>query len=921
MSKIHEFQVQIQTTQPTLILITETWLNADIPDTVLALPDYEIFRGDRHQMRGGGVCIMVKNEINGQKIYSNINVNYQNPQAIDMIWVNLRICSKTMLIGCVYRPPHVGTHENLAMVESLSKAFTENPETVVMGDFNYPEIDWSALVLKSHNVCAGDFLRSYQEWNCWQIVTEDTRMRGEQSSLLDLLLVSDKKLVSEVKYLPPIGKSDHCVILSALQLQLERPTKKILKRNYWGANYEVVNQHIQGELERMESTVCYGELERVTNETIDLYIPLRPQRVNSKKPWISVILFKEIDKKRSLWDKYKKNKTKDNYDQYRQHNNQLKTKILQAKKHYEEDILERGDKHFYAFIKRSLNSRITHLVLRDKYNDIVTEGTQVAKILAEQFQQMYTREPDTDLPALPNETRNCCEITNIEITDDKVYEALMSLKKDSSPGPDGISSVFLINCARTLAPYLAQVFSILLQNGEVPDSWKEAYVIPIYKKGDRTDPANYRPISLTSHLCKVLEKIITKEISNFLILHKIIPPDQHGFLAKRSTTTNLLKCVNHWTKEIDERQPVDVLYLDYEKAFDKVPLKRLLLKLDHYGIRGSVLLWIKDFLIDRTYKVRVNGECSQSLGVFSGVPQGSVLGPLLFIAYISDLSALIRTNISLFADDTKLYCNPLKDKDSFLRDIEVLEEWADTWLMKLNKEKCYILHLGANNPHYTYELKGLELKAVNQHKDLGLIVSSDLKWATHIAQTVKRANSLIYLVQRAFSNTSVDMISKIYKSFIRPKLEYAHSIYCPYYVGDIELMERVQRRVTRMPLELRGVAYEERLEKFRLPTLRQRRLRGDLIETYKILSSGYSEEINLSSMYQHNTNEHLRGHSKKLSKEKCATLVRKNFLTNRVVYQWNALDEETISAPNINIFKNRLDQNLKDINIHLVHYL
>ena len=163
MSKIHEFQVQIQTTQPTLILITETWLNADIPDTVLALPDYEIFRGDRHQMRGGGVCIMVKNEINGQKIYSNINVNYQNPQAIDMIWVNLRICSKTMLIGCVYRPPHVGTHENLAMVESLSKAFTENPETVVMGDFNYPEIDWSALVLKSHNVCAGDFLRSYQE--------------------------------------------------------------------------------------------------------------------------------------------------------------------------------------------------------------------------------------------------------------------------------------------------------------------------------------------------------------------------------------------------------------------------------------------------------------------------------------------------------------------------------------------------------------------------------------------------------------------------------------------------------------------------------------------------------------------------------------------------------------------------------------
>lgn len=445
----------------------------------------------------------------------------------------------------------------------------------------------------------------------------------------------------------------------------------------------------------------------------------------------------------------------------------------------------------------------------------------------------------------------------------------------------------------------------------MPREWTHALVIPIFKKGDKYDPANYRPISLTCSLCKILEKIVVREMTPYLVENKVITLHQHGFLPRRSTATNLLECLNNWTKHLDGGQPVDVIYLDYQKAFDRVPFGRLLYKLHHYGIRGGLLSWIDGLLRKRTFQVRVEGCCSGTYEVLSGVPQGSVIGPLLFLAYISDLPLEVSTNISLFADDTKLYCNPLTQLDDFLKDVRMLEEWTSKWLLTLNESKCTVLHLGRNNPRIIYTINGTVVKSVSSQRDLGVVITEDLKWETHINCMVKKANSLVYMVKKAFSDKSISLVGKVYRSFIRPKLEYCHSIWNPYYSKDIELVERVQRRVTKIPTEMKSVTYEERIKLYGIPTLKARRDRGDLIETFKILNGDYHLNPG-NDFFIMSSNRHLRGHSKKLSTEKCSSLTRKNFLTNRVVYRWNVLGEPTVGAPNKNIFKNRLDEQLKE---------
>lgn len=270
------------------------------------------------------------------------------------------------------------------------------------------------------------------------------------------------------------------------------------------------------------------------------------------------------------------------------------------------------------------------------------------------------------------------------------------------------------------------------RTGSLPHEWKEAVVTPIYKKGDKLVAANYRPISLTSIICKAMEKIIVTKIREFLSKKQVITDEQHGFVPRRSTVTNLLLCLDYWTANWNDRVPTDVVYLDYEKAFDRVPIKRLVSKLQHFGIRGNLLMWIENFLSDRTFRVRVGNDLSDSYNVLSGVPQGSVLGPILFCVYLTDLKVIIKSGLSLFADDTKIMGNPLISHNIIQEDLNRIFEWTQNWLITLNPGKCTVLHVGNNNPKLPYSINMQTLDPVTTQRDLGVAISTDLKWETHI---------------------------------------------------------------------------------------------------------------------------------------------------------------------------------------------
>ena len=919
-NKLDELKVSIQNTSASIILITETWLSDRIPDTLVNIPGYIMLRRDRGT-EGGGVCIFVQSNIAGYQVSAKISQKFTTNAPVESLWLEITISKIHFLVACIYRPKQKTTEEqNLHLVKVIEDAMSLKVPVYITGDFNYPEINWNTLEVQPYNQCSYDFLESYKNHRGHQHIVFPTRVRGDQVSLLDLLISNEKRLVFDIQDHAPLGKSDHVIFTAKTQLHINpQPTRKIYKRHFWKADYADINNSLLQELPQAPDTVQFEDISEALRKTINKHVPYEPTKVNTQKPWLTNKVFKEIQRKRDLWHKYRNNQTQENYKRYQCQNNITIACIITERENYERSLIN-NPKQFYAYVNRSLNSRHMSFNLVDKVTQAPLEkDVDMAECFAKQFQSVFTKlDPNDIRPNLPRETYSRMEIRNIIFTPQKVEFAINTLKVNSSPGPDEIPPTFLKNCLQVLRAPLATMMNNVMGTGHFPETWKKAIVVPIYKKGNKQLAENYRPISLTSVLCKCMEKIISKELTDFFLEAHVVPAQQHGFLPGRSTFTNLLTRLNEWTMSDDDHQPIDVVYLDFQKAFDKIPIEYLIHKLDHYGVRGDLLRFIGEgFLSGRTFCVRVGAALSHEYEVHSGVPQGSVLGPLLFIGYLHDLYTGLKTSYSSFADDTNVFCNPLWQYADLQGDLETIKRWTQTWKMPLNDSKCTVLHIGHNNPKHNYFLQQTPVTAVTNQKDLGITITSDLKWEMHIIQMTKKANSLIYLIQKSFKNLSRDMVLKIYKLYIRPKLEYAQSVWNPYYAKDIELIERVQRRITRLPHGLKDIPYEDRLKTLNITTLRDRRIRGDLIETFKILNGHYSCSLNI---YNLSNSTNLRGHHQKLTKEKCNKLLRRNFLSNRVVYHWNSLSPETISSTNRNQFKNLLDPEMKQWTNAFIHY-
>jgi len=397
----------------------------------------------------------------------------------------------------------------------------------------------------------------------------------------------------------------------------------------------------------------------------------------------------------------------------------------------------------------------------------------------------------------------------------------------------------------------------------------------------------------------------------YLSKEMLIKKSQHGFLPRRSCLTNLLEYLEKVTMEVDKGNPVDVVYIDFQKAFDKVPHKRLIHKLAVQGINGNVRRWIADWLRERKQRVVVNGYCSDWLAVESGVPQGSVLGPLLFLIYVNDIEDGIESKVLKFADDIKILreVSTKVDVETLKLDLQAVAEWSTKWQMPCNIGKSSVMHFGYNNRDEEYFLGVDKLKSVDVERDLGVIVDKTLKRESQCSRAVKAANSTLGMIKRSFRCRDKEIMLQMYKVLVRPRLEYCVQAWSPYLRKDIDLLERVQRRATKMINGLNEMDYYERLEQLGLTTLETRRIRGDLIEVFKIIK-GF-EDINRDMFFEESQMDELRGHSEKLFKKRSRLDIRKCFFTNRVINEWNALSEEMIKCENVNIFKKKLDNHLR----------
>ena len=324
---------------------------------------------------------------------------------------------------------------------------------------------------------------------------------------------------------------------------------------------------------------------------------------------------------------------------------------------------------------------------------------------------------------------------------------LERLKPTSAPGPDKLWPKVLNRLSSVIALPLYIVYTRMAE-GTIPPDWKEANDTPIFKKGSKSSPGNYRPVSLTCVLCKVMESILRDAIVHHLEKHDLIRSSQHGFMGGKSTLSNLLEYLEELTKMVDEGFSVDIVYLDFAKAFDKVPHLRLIQKCEGLGIQGRILNWVGEWLSGRKQRVVLNGRCSSWGQVTSGVPQGSVLGPILFLIFINDIDIACEVTgayIKKFADDTKCYqiveCEG--DRVKFQTMLDNLSQWSSDWQMLFNTDKCHVLHIGKKNPEFVYRWENGTLETTEEEKDVGIIISKTLKPSLQCAKAAKKANQVL----------------------------------------------------------------------------------------------------------------------------------------------------------------------------------
>ena len=435
------------------------------------------------------------------------------------------------------------------------------------------------------------------------------------------------------------------------------------------------------------------------------------------------------------------------------------------------------------------------------------------------------------------------QLTEIQLTISEVVKILKGLDPNKACGPDNIPGMLLVKTADAIAPSLCRLFNQSLSEGYVPLSWKRANITPVHKKDDPTLAMNYRPISLLCIISKVLERCIFNHCFPFFKSH--IHNLQHGFIQGRSTVTQLLTVYHDMLDTLASGQEVDVIHLDFSKAFDKVSHNLLLNKLNGHGIGGPLLQWFDSYLSHRCQRVMLEGEFSDWLPVTSGVPQGSILGPLLFIIYANDMPDCLsgESKLALFADDSKLFRSMSSRSSSatLQSDLNSLFQWSEDWKMSFNISKCQVLHMSRkrtpSHTHTNYHLGGQDLQVAIATKDLGVTVSNNLSWSTHISQMCAKANRTLGLTKRVCGKDIVDQETRklLYITLVRSQLEYASNLWSPYTIKERALIENVQRRATKFILNhySRDISYKDRLLKLHLLPLEFRREISDFIFLYK----------------------------------------------------------------------------------------
>ena len=922
-NKKEEILEMVDNERPDILVFAELLnkKNPVITDAELKIQGYDHFfesinDNDKVKKRRG-VIIYTKSTLNASQFNGFEKFDFR-----ESIWCTFKtVNNESVLIGGIYYSGSSDCMNTNKLYDVLkSDIFSTFDRVIIGGDFNHPTATWDGIYSNENDE---KLYEAAREGFLTQHVKNPTRYRVEQqSNILDLVFTKEEKDINEIFYCSPLGKSDHVLLKIVSTIPKHEFKTATSKRYDWNkGNYIEFRSYVSAQewnvLNNKSVEDCWIHIRDVIKKGIEMFIPVIKcsDKARQKPPWMSPDIKKSVKKKYKLFKRYLESNRSTPYHEYIRARNEVNNMIKKAKILHEKKIANESKANPKAFWKhinsfRKCKDGVSALQRED--GTLATEDAEKATMLINFFSSVLTVEDKTDIPHIPSGERSGGKfVENLEIKEEQVKEKLKNLNPTKSPGPDKLFPRVLKEISEQLAGPLTILFNKSIQESTLPEDWKLAEITAIFKKGSRTSTNNYRPVSLTCILCKVLESFIRDIVQQHMEQFELYAKCQHGFRKSKSCVTQLLEVINDFSSYIDQGVPFDAIYLDFRKAFDSVPHERLLVKLRSYGIDGKVYMWIKDFLSDRLQYVKVGDQCSETKEVTSGIPQGSILGPILFLIFINDLPDCVQSICHIFADDTKSY-NTCDKSDMVQGDIDALLEWSHKWQLFFNCTKCKCLHFGKNNPlnDYFFISKDdtVEIPTCTEEKDLGVTFDSTLKFDIHINNIVKKANGILGLIRRNFKYIDKEVFLKLYKALVRPHLEYGQAIWSPQLLRQSRLIENVQRRATKLIPSLSNLSYEDRLIALKLPSLKYRRLRGDMLQVYKFLKE---DKIDHSNLLPLSTNPYnTKGHDLRLMKNRYNCNLRKCSFSFRVVNHWNNLSYLTVHAANINSFKKLLDDEL-----------
>jgi Reverse transcriptase (RNA-dependent DNA polymerase)/Endonuclease-reverse transcriptase len=903
-NKQTEFQTLIEVHQPKIIIGTESWLADSLPDSLYFPENYQVIRRDR-DLHGGGIFVCVQKSPDTDVVVTSIS------QTSEILWLDLILNKTTLTIAAVYKPDRkLGPLDEL--INSIKEInLNKNPAKflLICGDLNLPTIQWRNIDPDSRG---NEVEKVSQLLNLGlsQMVTEPTRVTDQSSSILDVILTNQPHNVLNVTTEDKFG--DHRIVTADIVFEHKisrKPPREV--HLYHKADIDQLKAELL--LQEEDFTLLCQEsddIDEIYNSFLTIMsscqtkcVPTKTVKNSSDPPWYNREIRTLMKKTKRLHTKQKRTKLKQHYELYSEYRSALNHAKKTAEEKYLsgnlEDMLKTSQKQFWSFVKYKTKGQHSSVpALKTQSGEMISDPKAKADLLNAQFQSVFTKEPEGDPPQLECKTQEKFSLKDITLVKAGIVKLLMNLNQHKSPGSDGLSPKFLKLAPDELSNYLLLLFNQCLKLRKLPSQWKAANVTPIFKKGCRTAPENYRPISLTSVVCKLFEHIISSNLASFLEQNQLFNEDQFGFRKNRSCELQLHRVCQDIAFILDNSEQADLVFLDFSKAFDTVPHGLLLQKLKAYGIQPDTIQLISSFLSDRTQRVVIDGFASDSVPVTSGVPQGSVLGPLLFLLYINDLPDHIKSKLRLFADDSLLYRKITCGADyiELQNDLNEVLDWCKNWHMKLNLEKCEFMQVSSKRDpvNTVYKLSDHQLARVHSYKYLGLHITSDLNWSNHVNYVTNKASRALYVTRVALSKSSSAVKATAYKTLVRPIVEYSSSVWDPFRVGQINAVEAIQRKAARFCLKKysRQESVSAMIQDLQWSSLAARR-RASRLAIFNKTFNGHGGLNDLSAQIIRSPQEYLRhSHPFRVQSFNCKKDIGHYSFLPRSAREWNVLPKE-----------------------------